>query len=91
MNSKELINWTNISKQLANNKSSIRSNKIPTKYKEDIEQLLYYIDAWLNCKQLTTKEEVINQVESKVKKEMNELIAELHNIAKSPFISVRGE
>jgi hypothetical protein len=86
MESKELINWTNLSKQLAKNKSSIRSNNIPTKYKEDIEQLLYYIDAWLNCKELITKEEVINQVES-----MNELIAELHNIAKSPFISVRGE
>lgn len=37
-----IINWTKVSELLAGNKTSIRENKFPTKYKKKIE----FIKMW---------------------------------------------
>jgi hypothetical protein len=83
---KRLINWSELSEHLAHNKDSIRSNRTPDKYKNEIDELLKYIEAWLNCKELTTKEDIISEVEHKVKEHIQTVVTEIQNIGKNPFI-----
>jgi len=44
---KELINWKELSRTLAGNEESIRSNKVPKKYEKKVNRLLKIIEVWL--------------------------------------------
>lgn len=57
-----LINWSALSQYLAKNSDSIRQNRIPNKYKEQINQLLYYIKCWEQGKLLISPEEFKEKV-----------------------------
>lgn len=82
---KALINWSALSEQLAHNKDSIRSNRIPDKYKEEVEILISYVESWLNCKDLTTKDVLIDELEFEVSNKIKEISNELLKIGKNPF------
>lgn len=43
---KNLINWRELSKELAGNDNSIRKNRIPKKYKSKVGELIGLIDDW---------------------------------------------
>jgi hypothetical protein len=80
-----LINWSELSEHLAHNRDSIRSTRIPEKYKEDVNLLISYIEAWLNCKELTTKESLVSELEFEVVEKIKQLSTELLKIGKNPF------
>ena len=82
---KALINWSALSEYLAHNTGSIRSNRMPEKYKDEVNLLISYIEAWVNCKDLTTKEVLIEELEFIVGDKIKELSKELHKIANNPF------
>ncbi len=44
---RELINWTEVSKKLAGNDNSIRSNKCPNKYQKKVARLLKILEVWI--------------------------------------------
>ncbi len=48
MEPKDLINYSGVSKHLTGNRSSIRSNYIPKKYKHYVEELEQYIKRWID-------------------------------------------
>jgi len=52
-----LINWSALSQLLAKNGDSIRQNRIPKKYKEEINTLIYYIECWNKDKKLILPED----------------------------------
>lgn len=52
-----LINWSALSQYLAKNSDSIRQNRVPNKYKKQIDKLLYYIKCWEQDKLLISPEE----------------------------------
>lgn len=82
---KLLINWSALSEQLAHNKDSVRSNRIPDKYKDEVNILISYIESWLNCKELTTKESLMNDLEFEVGIKLKELSNELLKLGNNPF------
>lgn len=43
---KKLLNWAEVSRSLANDRSAITRKRIPEKHKEAIEELLKCIEAW---------------------------------------------
>lgn len=43
----KFINFTAVSEELTKGSSNIRANRIPTKYKEAIEDLDFFIEMWL--------------------------------------------
>lgn len=67
-----LINWAGLSEHLAGNKDS----RIPKKYEEDVNKLIYYIDSWLNCRELTTKD----TIKDEIKREFNQKMIEISMI-----------
>ena len=69
MNPIDLINFRKLNKHYNLKRGTIRKDKIPNKYKEEINQLTNLIDAWINNKRLYTKEEVQNLVENALNKE----------------------
>ena len=42
----ELIKWSTLSKMLSGSDNSIRQNKIPKKYEEDVKKLIEFLEAW---------------------------------------------
>jgi len=52
-----LINWSALSQLLAKNGDSIRQNRIPKKYQEEISTLIYYIECWRKDKKLILPED----------------------------------
>jgi len=82
---KTLINWSALSEQMAHNRDSIRSERIPLKYQDDVNILLSYVEAWLNCKELTTKESLIGEIEFIVGDKITNLSKELLKFGKNPF------
>lgn len=82
---KLLINWSALSEQLAHNKDSVRSNRIPDKYKDEVDILISYIESWLNCKELTTKESLMSDLEFEVGIKLKELSTELLKLGNNPF------
>ena len=40
---KDLINWVELSRRLAGNETSISRNRIPKKYKKEVDMIIYYI------------------------------------------------
>jgi len=40
---KDLINWVELSRRLAGNETSISRNRIPNKYKKDVDMIIYDI------------------------------------------------
>lgn len=58
MNKKDLINWKNVSKLLANSDNSIRKNKIPKKYKVRIDYLIQLLEIWERDEDVWTQKEV---------------------------------
>lgn len=57
MDINKLVNWAELSKYLSetNSKQTIRPNKIPQKYKKEVNQLLTYISAWVKDEKLITE------------------------------------
>lgn len=46
MNPEDLIKWSEVSRLLANDRSSITKNRIPKKHKESINKLIHCIAEW---------------------------------------------
>jgi hypothetical protein len=44
----KLIKWNQLSKLLSGSDNSIRENKIPKKYEDDIKKLFEFLEAWEN-------------------------------------------
>jgi len=44
--SKNLINWSEVSRKLSGSDNSIRSNKVPKKYQRKVNRLLWILDLW---------------------------------------------
>lgn len=42
----ELIKWSTLSKMLSGSDNSIRQNKIPKKYEEEVKKLIEFLEAW---------------------------------------------
>ncbi len=57
-----LINWSALSQLLAKNTDSVRQNRIPKKYKEEINILIYYIECWRKDKKLISPEDFKEKV-----------------------------
>lgn len=57
----KIINWSELSKFLSNNKSKqvIRSNKVPKKYKNQVETLKKYVKAFVEGEDLVSKKELM--------------------------------
>ncbi len=83
---KALINWSKVSEHLAGNTDSIRVERIPKKYKEEVEELLFYVECWLNCKDLASREDVTKEVKAKIAFEVEDLINKLRKIGDNPLI-----
>ena len=43
---KDLINWVELSRCLANNETSVSRNRIPKKYQDRVNSLIQSIDQW---------------------------------------------
>lgn len=81
---KDLINWRELSLQVSKRqRDTIRRDRVPEKSKENIDILLSYIEAWLNCKELTTKESIILDVEAQVRSKIIEASTEIHKLGKN--------
>lgn len=81
---KDLINWRELSIQVSKKqRDTIRRDRVPEKNKEEIDLLLSYIEAWLNCKELTTKESIIAEVEREVREKIIETSTEIHKLGKN--------
>ena len=48
---KDLINWVELSRFLANNETSVSQNRIPKKYQDKVNSLIQIIDQWKKEKQ----------------------------------------
>lgn len=83
-----LINWSELSGQMTHTRDNIRKNRIPEKYKDEIEILISYIESWLNCEQLTTKEVLINELEFSIGDKIKEVSKELLKIGNNPFNNI---
>jgi hypothetical protein len=51
-----LINWSVLSILLTNKKENVRQNRVPSKHKESIDELIYYIKCWREGKKLISPE-----------------------------------
>lgn len=58
MQMKDLINWKNLSKNLAGNDNSIRKESIPKKYKIRVDYLLQLLEIWDKDIDVWTEKEV---------------------------------
>lgn len=65
----EFINWTAVSKHLAGERTAIRKNYHPKKYKERIDLLLHYVDCWEKGIELGNME----YLKEKLKEKLNEI------------------
>ena len=61
-----IINWSAVSLFLAGNRTGIRNNNHPQKYKKKVEQLQYYVDCWEKGIELTSMEELKRQLKDKI-------------------------
>ena len=43
---KDLINWVELSRFLANNETSVSRNRIPKKYQDKVKSLIKSIERW---------------------------------------------
>ena len=43
---KDLINWVELSRFLANNETSVSQNRIPKKYQDKVNSLIQSIERW---------------------------------------------
>ena len=43
---KDLINWVELSRLLANNETSVSRNRCPKKYQDKVNSLIQSIDCW---------------------------------------------
>ena len=43
---KDLINWVELSRFLANNETSVSRNRIPKKYQDNVNSLIQSIERW---------------------------------------------
>lgn len=64
MEIKDLINWKNLSKNLANNDSSVRKNRIPKKYEERVDYLIQLLEIWDRDLNVWTEKEVQEWLEN---------------------------
>ena len=48
----KLINWSALSLKLADNRDSIRENRYPKKYEAKINQLIQFIEWWIEGKEM---------------------------------------
>jgi len=44
--SNDLIKWSELSRKLSGSDNSIRPNKIPKKYQQKVNRLLWILDLW---------------------------------------------
>ena len=59
-----LINWSVLSKLLTGTKENIRQNRVPKKHKEEVEQLLYYIEKWKEGKILISPDDFKERIKN---------------------------
>lgn len=58
MQYKDLINWKNLSKNLAGNDNSIRKEAIPKKYRVRVDYLMQLLEIWDRDEDVWTQKEV---------------------------------
>ena len=58
MQIENLINWKNVSKNLAGNETSIRKNNFPKKYEVRINYLIQFLEIWDKDIDVWTEKEV---------------------------------
>jgi len=58
----KIINWSELSLELAKNSDSIRQNRYPKKYEARIQELLYYIRCWEQKKTLISPDDFKDRV-----------------------------
>ena len=59
MNSKNLINWSELSRFLTRgDRGAIRTNKIPKKYKDKVDVLLKAVVGWENSIKISDNERI---------------------------------
>lgn len=46
MSAQDLINWGELSRLLSGSRMNIRKNRIPLKYKPDVDRLVEQIEKW---------------------------------------------
>nr|DAI89548.1 MAG TPA: hypothetical protein [Caudoviricetes sp.] len=66
----KLINWSALSKHLTNSNDTIRQNRIPKVHEKRVEQLISYLNAWVDEKTLINPldiEEVLSNFDLKTK------------------------
>lgn len=74
----KLINWSALSKHLTNSNDTIRQNRIPKVHKERIEQLISYLNTWVDEKTLINPsdlEEILTRFDLKTK-----ILTEIENL-----------
>lgn len=52
-----LINWSALSQLLSNTPDSIRQTRVPKKYEEEVNNLVFYISCWCEGKELISPSE----------------------------------
>lgn len=52
-----IINWCALSKLLTGKSVNMRQNRIPSKHKKEVEQLIYYIECWKQQKILISPDD----------------------------------
>lgn len=75
----KLINWSALSKHLTNSNDAIRQNRIPLTHKKKIEQLISYLDSWVNEKPLINPsdlDEILTHFDLKAK-----ILTEIDNLS----------
>lgn len=65
----EFINWTAVSRHLGGERTIIRKNCHPKKYKKQIDLLLHYVDCWEKGIELGNME----HLKEKLKEKLNEI------------------
>ena len=57
-----IINWSGLSEFITSNKELIREGRIPNKHKEQIEELLYYVECWKKGKKLINSDDLRDKI-----------------------------
>lgn len=61
---KDIINWSALSEKLAGNRDSIRRNRVPEKYKPTINQLVQFVEWWVDQKEMISPDELRQRIEN---------------------------
>lgn len=73
----KIINWNKLALTLSGKKENLRSNKIPKKYKEKVNNLFEILEAWEKDEKLISIQKH-NEFKDTIKQHLNELETNLN-------------